>query len=193
MSHSSRGSSVNSSLTDFDALNWINRYFAGEAALDYSELRPVLSFSLIWNLFETIACRRSANATTIRRSVDHADQSGRLNRSKYHHYVEFFRERYLHDGRIDDVFDRLLMTDRESQNMMRRVLVDDTKDLNNIVYALLLIAHRVRNNLFHGNKSVSSLHQQTELFQVINRLLTDYIEDIAPDRPPGLIRNRATK
>ena len=175
-------------LANFDAFDWIDRYFAGQATLDYNQLRPVLCFSLIWNLFETIACRRMANPTSIRQSVDHADQSGRIDSTKYGQYVTYFRNRYLTDGTIDDVFDRLLMTHSESQIVVRRVLNDETKDLNNIVYALLLIAHRISNNLFHGNKSVSSLHQQTDIFQVVNRLITDYIEDIAPDRPPSLIR-----
>lgn len=176
-------------LANFDAFDWIDRYFAGQATLDYNQLRPVLCFSLIWNLFETIACRRMANPNSIRQSVDHADQSGRIDPAKYAKYVTFFRNRYLTDGTVDDVFDRLLMTHAESRIVVRRVLNDETKDLNNIVYALLLIAHRIRNNLFHGNKEVSSLHLQTDLFQVVNRLLTDFIEDIAPDRPPGLIIN----
>jgi len=175
-------------LTNFDALDWIDRYFAGRSTFDYDGLRPVLTFSLIWNLFETIACRRMATARSIRLSVDHADQTGRLDPEKYGHYVTYLRERYLKNGTIDQAFDRLLMTDRESRIVVRRVLEDETKDINNIVYGLLLVAHRIRNNLFHGNKAVSSLHEQTELFQVINRLLSDYIEDISPDRPPGLVR-----
>ena len=176
-------------LTDFDAFDWIDRYFAGQAVLDYGQLRPVLCFSLIWNLFETVACRRMASPTSIRRSVDHADHTGRLDSAKYEKYITFFRERYLNDGTLDDMFDRLLMTHDESRTVVRRVLAGESRDINNVVYAMLLIAHRVRNNLFHGNKTVSSLHQQTELFQVINRLLTEYIEDVVPDRPPGLVRN----
>ena len=64
--------------------------------------------------------------------------------------------------------------------MVRGVLNGETQDVNNIVYALLLIAHRIRNNLFHGNKGIDSLHTQTELFQVVNRLLSDFIENVGP-------------
>jgi hypothetical protein len=178
-------------LRNFDALKWIDRYFGGQAKIDYEQLRPILCFSLIWNLFETVACRRRATPDTIRRSVDHADQSGRLERTKYLRYVDYFRERYFRDGSIEHAFSRLLMTNTESQIVVRRVLIGEAQDLNNIVYALLLIAHRIRNNLFHGNKSVESLHTQTELFHVVNHLLSDFIEDIHPLRDRGLLRSNS--
>jgi hypothetical protein len=167
-------------LGNFDALAWIDRYFAQRAPLDYDQLRPVMCFSLIWNLFETVACRRMATIRSIREAVDHADQAGRLNRTRYTEFVEFFRNRYLRDGNIEHAFERLLMTNTESQVAVRRALVGEAQDLNNIVFALLLIAHRIRNNLFHGNKGVETLHTQTELFQVVNRLLATFIEDIQP-------------
>ena len=167
-------------LGTFDALAWIDSYFAERAPLDYNQLRPVMCFSLIWNLFETIACRRMATVRSIREAVDHADQSGRLDRARYMEFVEFFKKRYLHDGNIESAFDRLLMTNTESQIAVRRALIGEAQDLNNIVFAMLLIAHRIRNNLFHGNKGVETIHTQTELFQVVNRMLATFIEDIQP-------------
>jgi len=167
-------------LESFDALAWIDRYFAERARLDYDQLRPVICFSLIWNLFETVACRRWANVRSIREAVDHADQAGRLDHAKYAEFLDYFRDRYLHAGDIEDVFERLLMTHTESQVAVRRALLGEAHDLNNIVFALLLIAHRIRNNLFHGNKGVETLHTQTKLFQVVNRLLATFIEDIQP-------------
>lgn len=168
-------------LGSFDAMEWINRYFAKRARLDYEQLRPVMCFSLIWNLFETVACRRSATVHSIREAVDHADQNGQLDRARYIEFVEFFKNRYLRDGNIEDAFERLLMTNSECQAAVRRALVGEALDLNNIVFALLLIAHRIRNNLFHGNKGVETLHTQTELFRVVNRLLATFVEDIRPD------------
>lgn len=161
-----------------DEIQWINRYFGTSGLLDYDHLRPILCFSLIWNLFET-QCQRHATPSSIRSSVDHADEFGRLSRSRYDPYLTYFRDRYLSDGETFDMFfDHLLLTHAESQVVVRRALSGDSRDLNNIVYALLLIAHRIRNNLFHGNKDVQSLPQQTELFTTINSLLTTYLEDI---------------
>jgi hypothetical protein len=178
-------------LDDFDAFRWIDSYFAGRARLDYDQLRPVLCFSLIWNLFETVACRRQANPTSIREAVDHAEESGRLDRATYTKYVECFRLRYLHDGDIDRVFEVLFMDHARCRTVVRGVLLDEMHDLNNIVYSLLLIAHRIRNNLFHGNKRIENLHTQTDLFRVVNRLLATFLEDIQPGQMPWLQRQEA--
>ena len=178
-------------LQDFDAFDWIDRYFAGRARLDYDGLRPVLCFSLIWNLFETVACRRQANPTSIREAVDHAGDSGRLKQATYTKYADYFRGRYLHDGDIDHVFAVLFMDHAGSKTVVRGVLLGEMHDLNNVVYALLLIAHRIRNNLFHGNKGIETLHTQTDLFRVVNRLLATFLEDIQPGQMPRLQRHGA--
>jgi hypothetical protein len=162
----------------FDAFAWIRDYFAVLVDLDYDELRPVLSFSLIWNLFETLACHRNADATRIRRAVDAAHRHEPLDQAKYMKYVDYFRERYLSDGDLQGMFGVLIMRDQESQFVVRRVLLGETKDTDNIVYGLLLIAHRIRNNLFHGNKGIETLPRQTDLFCVVNRLLTEFIADL---------------
>jgi len=176
-------------LDGFDALAWIGRYFARPAPLDFEQLRPVLSFSLMWSLFDTVACRRNASPQRIRDAVDRADGAGRLDPAVYGEFLQYFRDRYLRAGNIEDAFDRLLMTHRDSQVAVRRALIGDARDLNNIVYALLLIAHRIRNNLFHGNKGVATLHNQTELFRVVNCLLATFIDH----KQPGESRRHAVR
>jgi hypothetical protein len=92
--------------------------------------------------------------------------------------LEYFQDRYLRDGQtFETFFDALMMTDGDSKTVVRKVMCGEMRDLNNIVYALLLIAHRIRNNLFHGNKNVQSLPHQIDLFTTINSLLTTFLED----------------
>ena len=171
---------VTPSAPSVDELQWINCYLGVANPLDYAQMKPILCFSLIWNLFETHACQRNANLSSIRRSVDQANESGRLSSSKYEQFVCYFRKRYyLADERkFETFFDRLMLTHSESQKVVKRALNGGASDVNDIVYALLLIAHRIRNNLFHGNKDVQSLPQQIELFTAVNSLLTTYLEDI---------------
>jgi hypothetical protein len=189
-------------LCDFDAFAWIQHYFAVYVDLDYDHLRPVLSFSLIWNLFERVTCGTRANTTSIRRAVDDAHQSEALEQSKYMEYVEYFKARYLQrdklgggelgGGELSGMFGRLMMTDPESRVVVRRVLTGETHDTDNIVYGLVLIAQRIRNNLFHGNKEIGSLPGQTELFCVVNRLLTTFVDDYrarVPRHRPRLPRH----
>lgn len=163
-----------------DEISWINRHLGIGCDLDYEQMKPILCFSLIWNLFETEACQRNATPKSIRESVNHANESNWLSTDKYKKFVSYFRERYyLADKmKFDELFDRLLLTDKASQKVVEQALTANSDSLANTVYALLLIAHRVRNNLFHGNKDVSSLPQQADLFTTINALLTTYLEDI---------------
>jgi len=51
--------------------------------------------------------------------------------------------------------------------------------LEDIVKSLLFIAYRIRNNFFHGNKNLSDLFNQEDLFQQINQVLMDYLDDIS--------------
>ncbi|MBA2734508.1 MAG: hypothetical protein H0U54_16730 [Acidobacteria bacterium] len=162
---------VTQELLNFNALDWIDRYFAGGVQIDYEELRPILCFSLIWNLFETVACGRNATPDSIRRSVDRTDQAGRLHDEKYLRYLDYFRNRYLRAGTIEQAFDGLLMTNRQSQVVVRRALNDEARDLNNIVYALLLIAHRIRNNLLSLSGRVKTLAFRRRLQQVFSCMI----------------------
>lgn len=175
-------------LKDFDAFDWIDQYFAGRAKLNFEQMRPVLCFSLIWNLFETVTCQRNANEKSIREAVDRAIDSGRLNLMTYSKYVDYFRARYLHNGDIDRVFTVFILDNERSKAVVKGVLLNEMHDLSNIVYALLLIAYRVRNNLFHGNKRIDTLHTQTGLFQVVNNLLATFLEDLRPNQMPNFQR-----
>jgi len=44
------------------------------------------------------------------------------------------------------------------------------------VKAMLFIAHRVRNNFFHGEKCVTSLSAQRPLFEILNEMLAKVID-----------------
>jgi hypothetical protein len=163
-----------------DELQWINSYLGMPNPLDYAQMKPVLCFSLIWNLFETDACERNADPSSIWRSVDRANKSGMLSSNKYNQYVDYFRNRYYlaDEKKFETFFDLLMLTCTKSREAVKRALNGDASDVNDIVYALLLIAHRIRNNFYHGNKDVQSLPQQIELFTAINSLLTTYLDDI---------------
>ena len=59
------------------------------------------------------------------------------------------------------------------------------KDLENAIYVktsfskihlLLIIAAKVRNNMFHGTKDTSKLDKQKELFKICNELLMSILE-----------------
>lgn len=164
---------------NFDGISWLNQEFAF-AGIDFRDerLQPVFTFALIWNLVEKKACGRYANERAIRNSVDKADNEDRLQLANYLQYMDYFRRRYLEDHTIEYLYQRLNFRNNNQRDAVRRAFEHELNDINNIVYALLLIAYRIRNNLFHGEKELHLLYQQEELFRVINNLLTDYLNDI---------------
>lgn len=164
-------------LQDFDAIPWINSHLNGAANLDFEQLKPVLCFALLWNMFESKACGGDANQITIANSIQSADGLGLLKIERYESIVAFFKNRYVIGNTLNARFSGLQLTNK-AMKIVSEVLLENYSDLNNIVCALLLIAHRIRNNLFHGNKCVESLPDQTDLFIVINLLLSRYLEDI---------------
>jgi len=44
-----------------------------------------------------------------------------------------------------------------------------------IIFLICFIAYRLRNNLFHGNKSFHQLYQQKNLFEMINNFLVEIL------------------
>lgn len=171
---------------DFDVFEWIRRYYPN---LNAHQLTPILHFSLIWNMFETKVGRRLASPAIIRGNVTEAVRKGILQAHEYQPYLDYFRSRY--SGRqshyLDDLFavmyvgnSRVRETNERYREEMLRVFRGETDDVTEVVYVLLLIAYRVRNNFFHGNKELESLPGQTELFHVVNRLLSKYLDDVYP-------------
>ena len=174
---------------DFDAIPWINSHLNGAANLDFEQLKPILCFALLWNMFESKACDKNANQHSIIKSVQDADGFGLLKIERYEPILNFFKHRYVTFNTINDNFLGLQLTNQAAKKIVNDVLIENYFDLNNVVSALLLITHRIRNNLFHGNKNVESLPNQTDLFVMINFLLSRYLEDIVDMTSQGRQRN----
>lgn len=172
--------SPENNLQNFHPVNWLENYFRQEVLFDNEHLQPVLWFSLVWNLFETIACQKFAKEKAIRDSVNFADQHNVLNAIKYGQQLNYFRQRCLRFNTTEEYLERLFQPNKDlaMKNAVRKALDSEVNDVNNIVLALLFIAYRIRNNFFHGSKEIRTINMQTELFNAVNQLLTDYIDDV---------------
>ena len=160
----------------FNSIDWINQLAPEEGGLNYQSLEPVLSFSLIWNLFETVTCHRNADLRRIQEDVNRCYERGLLHAKDFLPFVEYFRKRYVEDQNIDNLPAGLKLRGEVHIRLVKDVLEGRSTDVNNVVYALLIIAYRIRNNLFHGEKDVYTLNTQLDLFKVINALLAKYLD-----------------
>lgn len=130
----------------------------------------------MWNLFERDACERNATPTNIEKAVKSAFAAKRLTLAPFEEHLEYFKNRGQRDGMtISSYLEALKMSHENSRHLVDGVLSGTLTDPNNAIYALLLIAHRIRNNLFHGEKNVAMLHTQAHLFRAVNSLLATYL------------------
>ena len=168
------------SIQEFDPLLWVNEYTQPAIPVSADVFAPILQFSLMWNLFERDACVRDANPTSIEKAVNKAFADGILSAQPFQEHLTYFRNlANRHGPGLEPYFAALKLTNERAKYVVGGVLNGSLNDPNNVVYALLLIAHRIRNNLFHGEKDVVMLHTQAELFQVVNSLLATYLSTTA--------------
>ena len=59
--------------------------------------------------------------------------------------------------------------------MVKNILSNNSANKEEILTSILLIAYRIRNNLFHGLKDFSLIDEQDEMFKVINLFLLDMV------------------
>ena len=165
------------SIAQFQPLPWVNEYTQTAMPIDEATFGPILHFSLMWNLFERDACGREANPPNIEKSVQSAFADGKLNPDVFQEHLVYFQNRaQREDMTIDRYLDALKLTNTKARTLVRGVLAGTLSDPNNVVHALLLIAHRIRNNLFHGEKEVAYLHSQVDLFHTVNSLLATFLK-----------------
>lgn len=172
-----------STVPQFDAIAWFALFSGSNSPLDTSELQPILEFALIWNLFERMTCNRFVKISSIHSHVNEASKSGKLQYKEFDSHLKFFRKHYPRHNEKDYLTDNLFPGIRrpnkeelQSINLLRDSLAGNSNDTKNTVYALLFIAYRIRNNLFHGEKNIYELHLQKKLFQAINSLLSIYLQ-----------------
>lgn len=174
----------------FDAINWINEYFQWNDHLKYDELKPVLGFCLLWNLFEDQQCNRNAKPIAISKCIDHAFiniPSSEFQHEQYKDCLEFFRRRCFSneelsatDKKTDELLNAFFQNgkDQDLRKIVIQAFARPSPELKIIIYALLLLTWRVRCNLFHGEKELYNLPRQVDLFNAINIFLAAFLGDI---------------
>jgi hypothetical protein len=173
---------VGLAIATFEPLSWVNEYTQPGMPIDEQAFGPILHFSLMWNLFERDACGKQATPTNIEKAVQSAFAAGKLSLGPFQEHLQYFRDRSQRNGMtIEQYLNALKMKDANARHLVGGVLAQTLTDPNNAVHALLLIAHRIRNNLFHGEKDVAMLHSQADLFRAVNSLLATYLSTTKED------------
>ena len=131
---------------------WLQCYY------DFSNLNNIESisyFTLIWNVFEKKCCagyarmdihpQRIANATHATDKI-------------VEEVFNYFKNRYISVENLDTEYFKQFKFPEAKKNEVRNIFLTPSVDKENKVLALLYIAFRLRNNLYHGEKEVNNLY-----------------------------------
>lgn len=144
--------------------------------MDRKRLNSLMSFSLMWNVFEN----------------NYFDDSNRLNpegllelatlsnkyiiAEEYLSFIHHFKNRYIDDKENGKTRFNNLQLRNKDESFVFQTLTNCSPP-NHLLPTLFLISHRFRNNLFHGVKEPLTLHVYEKQFRTINKFLAKYIDD----------------
>ena len=170
---------MNASLTKsaalFDAELWVRENLPGAPSLKAGTLQVVAGFTLLWNLFEELVCKNRADVGTFQRITEDLESSPKLEKLVAKS-VSFYRFRYVADQEMKPIFNGLHFRANDRREHVESVLKGEVVELGGKVLALLIIAYRIRNNLFHGLKSLHIWDDQAKNISEASRVLALMIE-----------------
>lgn len=157
-------------------LEWLqnNRYYD---EVDESKLKSIFYFSLIWNVYEKELCDKEGKIR--QHSEDHSVAfAEKLNPNLLAGVFDYFKNRYVsNNGLPTEHFNTFEFQVEQIKAEVFECLSGANPSIEEKLKALLCIAFRLRNNLFHGVKDVGKLYEQNENFRQINLLLMNLIEN----------------
>jgi hypothetical protein len=154
--------------------HWLeqNRFYY---QIDETRLQSIFYFSLIWNIYEKELCGKNAGIKTD--PPKHSNIfANKADPEIFLHVFDYFKNRYVLNGQATHYFITFEFNSEPIKNEVFGYLSSANTTKEEKLKALLYIAFRLRNNLFHGEKQVEKLYEQNENFRQINLLLMNLID-----------------
>jgi hypothetical protein len=157
----------------FDAATWIAQNTYGGTRLTPEATAAVANFTMMWNLFEGIVCGNDANvrqfevlAAGLSKAAVALDAMNSIEDC-----LAFWTLRYRTPEGFADRFLELYFRNNDRREVVEEVLLGQRQSLSDKVLALMLIVYRLRNNLFHGLKTLEMLNDQVHNLNTASRCL----------------------
>lgn len=149
-----------------------NRYYY---QIDEARLHSIFYFSLIWNVYEKELCDKDGKIR--QHSEEHSETfSEKLDTNFLADVFDYFKNRYVLNGEKTHHFENFEFNSEPIKAQVFGYLSSANPSNTEKLKALLCIAFRLRNNLFHGEKHIEKLYEQNENFRQINLLLMCVID-----------------
>ena len=159
-----------------NAINWLECNAPGFLDLSKGERDAIMHFSLLWSLFEARALDTHGNAGAIVEATKQWATKGLLTDGAFEQQLSYFQSRYYADGAFTEHYHHLNLGKADRCDLVERVLKHETKSLDDVAAALLIVVYRFRNNLLHGVKWAYEIHGQQENFTHANSILMKAID-----------------
>lgn len=148
---------------------WVNE----RLAIDISDerLKTLWEFVALWNIFEAGLFEKRFSVLKIEK-IDWTLEDDVLEK-----FLKFARGRYVdeHAAKVNSRFEKLKLGD-EHKKLVETILTSNISDACDIQKALILIVARYRNNLFHGEKSLSHFMSYMDVFPFACEFLIECIK-----------------
>ena len=161
----------------FDANQWFGTRLRGGQKLQPGALGSYASFSMMWGLFESVACDGAANPAGFTRLSHRADSTevARATLARIDDLVAFWQERI--GSQVD-----LIVPDegpgslaREQREIVDGVFNGSTTSLSDKALVLMLCVHFIRKYLMRAAKSIDTLNDQLENMDIASQSLAALI------------------
>jgi len=160
-----------------DAARWMNANITGWRALTPNEKKAIRDFAVLWPFFELNSTgqygRPNATPLNIMRAVGDLPREPNLDRLEL--MRQHFAERYIDGERYTPHWSHLRMHENNFE-VTRAGLVGADRTGRDTLTALLLVANRLRNNSFHGEKAQYEFAGQYSNFRNANSVLMYALE-----------------
>ena len=153
-----------STAAEFSAAAWIAQNTQGGTCLSGEAQQAVANFTTMWNFFESTLCDNRASVAAFERVVEKYQpaQVSEGTAQTLAACLVFWRARYRSSGGFSRRFDGLHFRQGDRRAHVEDVLSGKADSQNAEMLALMIIIYRLRNNLFHGLKTLEMLNEQVE-------------------------------
>lgn len=158
---------------------WLKQHQVGYADLDDEDRSAIREFSLIWSVFEMQALLGDAR---IEAMIDYVDELVKTNGgdgnallvAPFIPHLTYFRDQFVDAERrsTNEVFDKIRFQRREYKERVSHALVTLRDETPELVKALLIVVHCLRDSLFRGLKwRRNSKKQRDDLYHAAKILM----------------------
>lgn len=176
----------------FNATNWIAQNTPGGTELSPEATEAVASFTTMWNFFESTLCENRASIAAFERACKRfePDRIPPATTQALDECLAFWKFRYRTPDGFGHRFEGLYFRPNDRRTHVEAVLEGNSTDPRGKLLALMIIVYRLRNNLFHGLKTLEMLNDQVQNLTTASRCLAAVLEAI-PSRFVSVRRQRA--